>query len=171
MKLTIKTLPMYCRAYGRCLHWAQGTNGAGYPQCNVGGKAVLVRRHVYRDLLGKPLAPRQPIVSQCGHRLCVTPGCLRVTSQSRLLADCYADGRRGGAGEYLARLAKAQTEGWTKLDWGKVDEIRALPLDMTDIEIGRLYGVHAKTVQHVRAGKSWRTAANASSVFAWRPAA
>lgn len=166
---TLETLPMYCVEYGDCLYWAQGTNGEGYPQANIDGKTVMMRRWIFRHLMGKELASRQPIVSRCGHKLCVTPACLHATTMGAVLRKAYRDGVRSTQHEYLARLKNAQKFGMAKLTPDQVLEIRALSPDVTHTKAAEMYGVGWRAISDIRRGQSWRHQAPAASVFSWRP--
>lgn len=170
MRLTLESLPMYCHDFGNCAHWAQGVNSAGYPIANIDGKpGTLVRRYVFTALLGNDLAPRQPLVARCGHKLCVSPSCLYASTMGKVLRKAYRDGLRSTQHEYLARLRTAQRNGWAKLTDEKAAEMRKLTPEVSHSEAAKLFGVHRTTASQVRRGKSWRNSAPASSVFAWRP--
>lgn len=169
MKLTLETLPRYCNDCGDCMLWALGRNSSGWPQARLDGKPWLVGRYIVIQLLGREVGSRQAVTTRCGDRNCVAPEHLVVRSRSAIMRTAYATGRRMTAAEYAARLARCQSEGRAKLDWGLVEQIRARPQAETHAEIARAFGVHEKTVANVRTFRSWRLQAAASSVFSWRP--
>lgn len=166
---TRDTLRLYCVEVGDCLHWAQGTNNQGYPQANVDGKVVMMRRYVYAHIMGNELASRQPLSTRCGHKLCLSPVCLYATTMGAVLKKAYRQGKRSTQREYIARLRRAQKEGMAKLTFDQVDQIRNLPADISHEQAGRMFGVGPKAVSSIRRGLTWREYAPASSVFAWRP--
>lgn len=160
---------MYCDTDGDCLLWRNGVNGQGYPQANINGKVVLVRRYVYTCLCGKKLGKYEPLASLCDNKLCVSPDCIRKTTHTEVLRRAYKHGKRNTAMEYAARLRRASEDGMCKLSWEKVQQIRELSPTHSDSELGRRYGVHHKTIGSIRKGKSWRMVTKGSTAFTWRP--
>lgn len=167
MKLTLDTLPMYCHEEGDCLLWAQGLNSTGYPQANVGGRIVLVRRYVYRELCGLRAGPRQPISARCGQKLCVSPRCLFSSTAGDVLTRAYALGFRSRQNECLARQRRTRELGWAKLSDDDVVRLRALGDDVSNAEAGRMFGVSAQTARRARRGVSWRKLVPGASAFTW----
>lgn len=171
MKLTLETLHLYCHSEGDCLLWKLGINGAGYPQAMLDGKpGQMVRRYVFCNLMQKRAGDRQVIRSLCGNKLCVSPACLRRATKGDVLRIAYASGSRNTRTEYMSRLEAAKKQGMVKLDWDKVEKIRALPEEVSDQQAAAMFGVYRSTINKIRAGRSWRVQKLCTDVFSWRPA-
>lgn len=163
MKLTLDTLRYYCTCDGDCLIWNQTINSSGYPTATLEGKpGQSVRTYVYRNLLGKKLNHPMVVASRCGDKRCVNPDHLVRRTRSDIQREVYASGRRNAATEYLARF---NGYGRHVLDWAKVHDIRSRPTHQTHSSIAAELGVSRRCIQDVRMGRTWRQAADRSSVF------
>lgn len=166
MKLTLENLPMYCTACGDCLLWNQGVQSGGHPQAHINGKpGVLVRRHLFTELLGQRIPKGHLVTTKCGNRLCLAPEHVITMSMSKLKARDYSEGRRIVATEYASRLRGRLSHGRVVLDWGKVAEIRAAGPEVTNTALAVKFGTSLKTIGNARRGKTWRVSHAASSVF------
>lgn len=171
MRLTLDNLAMYCHDCGDCLRWAQGLNSTGYPQANIGGKPVMVRRYVFTELLKKQIPQGCCVTARCGDKTCVAPEHLVAMKRGSVLVLAYAQGKRMHAAEYGARLRQMQRTGRTSLDWAKVNEIRSRPASTTHAALAAEFGVSPRCISDARRGVSWRMQMPASSVFALGAAA
>ncbi len=165
MKLTKDNWKLFCEECGDCILWKQGTTGQGHPIARVDGKTSNVRRMVYEWTHGK-VAKHLRVTNVCGRSRCLVH--LKARTPGECLKLAYATGKRGGAQEYAARLAANVKLGRTKLNWDKVDQIRAIqgvPLK----DLAATYQVHLSTIKDIRSYKTWISPG--SSVFTWRKAA
>lgn len=167
MKLTLENLHMYCDEVGECLYWAQGVNSAGYPNAKIDGKTTMIKRHVFKLATGMQLDKMQLVSSRCGHKLCVTPGCLFATTHSAIIKKQYKSGARNKAFEYPSRLARAKMTGKAKVNEEIVAAIRALPQGTSAAEAAAQFGIHKSTANNIMTGRSWKTCVNSASVFNW----
>lgn len=157
MRLTLDNLPTFCIEYDGCLLWGRSVNSLGYPQARIDGKpGQMVRRHVFRDLLGKQLRPGQRVSSRCGDRLCVAPACLVARSPGAIQREAYRSGRRSTEREYMARHRLGVLMSGSTMTWEIADQIRREPAHLAHTEVARKYGLGATAVSKIRRGVSWR---------------
>jgi hypothetical protein len=86
-----------------------------------------------------------------------------------VLKKAYATGARCTRRELQARQNQAVRQGWAKLDWQKVDEIRSKHPEKNITELAKEYGVSHKAVSEVVRNLSWVKIETPASVFQWRP--
>lgn len=123
MKLTLDTLPLYCRRLAGCLIWQQGTKRQGYPQARIDGVTWIVARYVWQLLGHDRPPPTHAIVPRCGRMLCVDPKCLHLVPRGDILRRDYAQDRRPRSSRTPAherqdaqRLAKRRPKA-VRLSW------------------------------------------------------
>ena len=165
MKLTLDSLPMYCREVGDCLYWNLSCNSAGKPQARLDGQYWLVQRYVYTVLMDNEIREGNRVTTRCCSLKCISPKCLIQSNYSAILKRSYAKGKRSLASEYGARVQNLVKAGRTKLDYEKAAEIRASELKAS--ELAELYGVGIGTINRVKKGEYWR--AHGTSIFTYRP--
>lgn len=148
--ITEKDLKDRSDEVGDCWIWNQGTSNTGYPQMKVYGCGCKLVRRLAAELAGKTPAPRQPVDTTCGEKLCVNPDHMRLTTQK-------AVGKRAaerGAFSTVSRAAKisaASRAGRVKLTDEQVAEIRASSEPET--KRAPLYGVNRSYIGRIRRGQ------------------
>lgn len=138
--------------FGDCLLWTGAISKGGYPIFKPTGKCcTLVRREVYR-LSGRYAAAKQPVMTVCGERCCLSPAHLRATTTSKV-AQAAAD---RGAWSSPLRSAKiaASRRGTMKLTQAEADLIR-VSVESGPVLAAR-YGVCRGMVNRIKAGQAWK---------------
>lgn len=154
---------------GNCVIWQQGLNSHGYPQGRWDNRPVLVARLVIQHRDKRPMSRKECAVAACGNRLCVSEICLKRTNRSVVMRRSYRSGARDLSKERIARNQIAIDKGWAKLDWQKVDEIRAKYPHKNITQLAQEYGMSQKAVSKVVRNLSWVRCEIPASVFQWRP--
>jgi hypothetical protein len=150
---TWKRLRDSCEEVGTCWLWKGAVQGTGYPTASHEGKAVLMRRLVYTELMGKS-ATGMRIVTRCGNKLCLSEDCLVSKSRGDVLRRSYED-RVARNPLYLKRYQQIPGEiGIGKLDAEKATAIRES--GRTAVEEAQRYGVHPETIREIRRGNTWK---------------
>ncbi|MDD0837892.1 hypothetical protein PSQ40_04840 [Curvibacter sp. HBC61] len=135
---------------GDCLIWHGSVSGDGYPTMKFMGSCRLVRRLVI-EAKGQELAPRQPVMTTCGEKLCVSPAHLTPTSWAVI---GQAAAKRGAFSrpDRRAKIAAARRKAG-KLTMEKAREIR-LSTDTYEVLSAR-YGVNRTIISRVKNGRAW----------------
>jgi hypothetical protein len=134
-----------------CWNWLGATVRSGHGVVRVGAKTHLAHRVFFRYFVGVLFA------GLVTHHLCHNPKCV---NPSHLRAMTRAEHNR----------VHAESHG--KLNYDSVREIRILwgEGSMSQVELGRRYGVDHATISLVVLGKTWKDAASVaaqdSQVFA-----
>jgi len=157
MTITVKDLKDRSDEIGDCWIWNQGTSANGYPQMKPVGCGCKLVRRLAVELAGKALAPRQPVDTTCGEKLCVNPDHMRPTTPK-------AVGRRAAArGAFStpsrgARISAARKAGRVKLTDEQVAQIRAS--DEPETTLGPRFGVNRSYIGRIRRGQDRKDYSN-----------
>lgn len=121
-------------------------NPQTYFKMHLDGKAVRVHRYVYcmANNVSMESITGLVVMHSCDNPECINPDHLVLGTQTDNVADCVAKGRNvHGERCNLAILTE--------------DNVRAIrKSSKTNIELGRLYGVHRMTINKIRLRQSWR---------------
>lgn len=134
---------------GECWIWKQGVTRNGYPQMKVKGCGCMLVRRVAAEIAGKPPAPRQPVDTTCGEKLCVLPEHMRPTTPTAVGRRAAMRGAFSGVSR-AAKIAAARRVGRVKLSDEQVSEIRASTKSETIL--ARKFGVHRSYIGRIRRG-------------------
>ncbi|WP_439587505.1 hypothetical protein [Hydrogenophaga sp.] len=142
-----------CIEEGNCWMWQGPIGKTGYPITKLKGHQApaLVRRLVV-ELVGRPPAPRQPVIATCGDRRCCNPAHLELSSPSEV----GKAAAKKGAFSSLTRRAKISAgvrASGTKLTEQQAEEIRASDKPLR--EISRQYGINRSGVRRIKTGETW----------------
>lgn len=150
--ITIDYLRERSDEVGDCWIWKRAAGKAGYPvMSRRSGGDGLVRRAAAR-LAGLEPAPRQPVVSCCGDKLCVNPAHMRL-STVKLVAKKAA---KDGAYSRLPRRVKiaATKRAASKLTMADARAIRASTMRLADL--AKKHDVSLGTIKSIRIGRTWK---------------
>jgi hypothetical protein len=139
-----------------CWRWQANTYPNGYGQFAVRCRPRLAHRVSWELEHGVPVPNGLCVCHRCDNRSCVNPAHLFLGTQRDNVRDCIAKGRarrgpgfkgRSGERNYAAKLTQTQ-----------VDEIRSRYATgaVTQVELGRLYGVTFQSIHHIVRNKRWR---------------
>lgn len=130
-----------------CWIWSGLTNIAGYGRLYFEGKDYVAHRASYETWVGE--VPEGLIVR---HR-CDSPGCM---NPKHLVPGSYQDNHDDMVSRGRERFADPEDFPHSKLDWGKVDEIRNLRAEGKTLEqIASRYSVNRSTIGYVVRGDTW----------------
>lgn len=125
-----------------CWIW-NGSLVRGYGSARIDGKTRRVHRVMY-EIVNGPIPKGKVIMHTCDNPSCINPDHLRCGTQLENIRDCILKGRKSPHPPPLrAKLSKDQ-----------VMEIKNS--DTPNQELANLYGVHRKTIEDIRKGKTWR---------------
>ena len=130
-----------------CWEWNAGRNRKGYGNIKVAGKDLRAHRVAYEvwvDLIPDGMQ----VMHICDNPPCINPDHLRVGTNKDNADDRDAKGRQ--------RVLRGEENGFSKLTWENVQEIRDLYGDHTQAELARMYGVSPRTIMLVRTNQAWR---------------
>jgi hypothetical protein len=116
-----------------CWEWQRAKCLIGYGRIRIDGKAMAAHRMTYEQAHG-PIPDGMGLDHLCRNPSCVNPAHLEPVTHVENV-------RRGAT---------------PKLTMQKADQIRLLLPTMTNVEIGRRFGVSAGTISAVRTGRTWR---------------
>ena len=160
--VTLDIIRERCNEEGECWLWSQGHNSAGHPVVRHDGETRLVRR-VAAKLAGKDIDGKL-LRATCRNSGCCNPAHLVPTSRSKISRDTHAAADEGMRVSRAAACRRSVVlRGVAKLNPAIVAALKLRP--ETDTEIAREMGLHPKTINDARNGRTWRTAAPNSSVF------
>jgi len=147
MKLAERT-----EEFGDCHLWTGSTTEQGYPTYKpFGCGCKLVRRAMF-ELNGGVLAPRVPIVTTCGEKLCINPVHLKSSTVSAVGKEA---GKRGGW-KTKTRCAKIAA---SKRKTGKLTMEIARTIRMsseTGPVLAARHGTHRSLVTKIKSGDAWK---------------
>lgn len=134
-------------APAHCWPWKGSLCEDGYGRARYDGKTWIASRLAYLVSYGEH--PGQALICHhCDNPACCNPGHLYAGTKSDNEKDKFRRGRASMKGE-SNRSAKLTAD--------KVSEIRNLfAQGKSNMEIGRLLGVHHSTISKIRTGASWR---------------
>lgn len=128
-----------------CLIWPFQFSAKGYGQIVVKGRNTQASRYMCELAHGAPSTGKHEAAHSCGVHACCNPNHLRWATPAENDADKIVHGRTNrGKKHYLS-----------KLDEGKVREIRALHPTLGTAELARRVGVSPSCIWAVVARKSW----------------
>lgn len=141
-----------------CWLWTAMLNHAGYGilGVSVANKTTpkLAHRLSYETHVG-PIPEGMYVCHRCDQPSCVNPAHLFVGTQQANMADMLAEGRSSAGKSFAGR--RGENHGMAKLDWGKVDEIRAKYAagGVSQRDLGAEYGVAHRTIGLIVRGSLW----------------
>jgi hypothetical protein len=124
-----------------CWDWSAGTDQDGYGQVRIDGKTR--RSHVISHKIFNGPVGGLHVLHSCDRPVCVNPAHLHLGTISDNISEMVA--RR--------RNVKGERTGNARLTEEGVRLIRQS--DLTNIELGKILGVHHSTVSLVRLGRRW----------------
>lgn len=127
-----------------CHIWTGATNGYGYGEIRRNGRKNKAHRISY-ELYKGPIPDGLIIRHTCDNPPCVNPDHLLTGTKSDNMQDSIARGRD----------ARGETTGTSKLKEWQVREIRTMG-GTTAAAVGKLFGVHRRTITDIRLGKTWK---------------
>lgn len=150
--MTITPADIEARAdeVGDCLIWHGSISGEGYPTMKCGGACRLVRR-VMMEAQGIELAPRQPVITTCGEKLCVSRKHLKKSTVA-LAAQAAAARGAYSRPDRRAKIAAGKRK-IGKLSMAIAREIR-LSTETGPVLAAR-YGVNRSLINRIKNGKAW----------------
>lgn len=134
-----------------CWNWTGGITKTGYGILYVGDTYHLAHRLAYGEFVG-PIPDGLFILHRCDNRACVNPDHLRAGTHADNMAD-MKERQRYKLPPKTAR-ARGERNQNAKLSVEAVRDI--LSSELTKAALAEKYGVDKRTVQSVRARKSWR---------------
>jgi len=130
-----------------CWEWTAGRNHKGYGTLKVAGKDLRAHRVAYEVWVG-PIPEGMHVLHVCDNPPCINPAHLWVGTNKDNADDRDAKGRQ--------RVLRGEENGFSKLTWENVQEIRDLYGDHSQAELARMYGVSPRTIMLVRTNQAWR---------------
>lgn len=91
---TLETVHQRCTDDGDCWMWAQAVNSGGHPMASVERRPGVLVRRVAFTLAKGPITPGLSIQNTCRRKLCCNPAHMAAVSNSAILTEAYASGRR-----------------------------------------------------------------------------
>ncbi len=126
-----------------CWLWTLALKGDGYGVATVNGKYVRAHRLSWQAFRGE-IPEGRNVLHKCDVRHCVNPEHLFLGDNADNSADMVQKGRSAkGSGHSQARLTE-----------GQVAEI--LASDKSNRQLAAEYGVVHGTIDHIKAGKTWK---------------
>ncbi len=107
---------------------------------------VLAHRFAYSTKFG-PIPSGMSVLHRCDNRPCCNPDHLFLGTQADNVADMMHKKRN--------RQPKGSSQALSKITEAQAEEIRALRGQMTQADIGTLYGIAQCTVSKIQRGTSW----------------
>jgi hypothetical protein len=136
---------------GPCWEWLAATNNHGYGRFRFPWGHQLAHRFSY-ELANGPIPKGNGYHGTCVLHRCDNPGC--VNPEHLWLgthADNMADKDNKCRGPHGDRCFHA------KLTWDDVENIRANSMNLTQRELGELFGVTQATVSDIVCNKTWKS--------------
>jgi hypothetical protein len=136
-------------APGGCVLWTAKTNARGYGVFRLGKRVLLAHRVSYVQANGQ-IPDGMQVCHQCDTAACVNPQHLLLGSAADNAQDKIKRGRAKG-------INAAGANGRAKLDWDKVDEIRArLKTGESQRKLAAEFGVTQAQVSEIQLGRTWK---------------
>lgn len=128
-----------------CLLWPFRKIGKGYGAFQIGGKSVYCHRWVCEKTHGNPPSSRHQVAHSCGNRPCCNPLHLRWATKAENEADKLVHGS----------LPRGEQISWSKLTRENVREIRRLRGQLTQSQLGKMFGVSVGAINGVQRRATW----------------
>jgi len=144
MEKFIKTAP------DNCWEWNSSKNSNGYGVLEINRKPIKAHRIAWEFAYG-PIPAGIDVCHRCDNPACVNPQHLFLGTHRDNMRDMAIKGRAHGGGLIGER------NGFSKLTWTKVEEIRRLRIDgLSEPKLAAIFGVHHSTIHYVLTGQSWK---------------
>lgn len=130
-----------------CIEWQMARSAHGYPKIWLQGRIVIVSRYILTMLVGPPEADMKAMHT-CDNPPCINPDHLKWGTHTDNMRDSFAKNRmtrNHGENHHKVKLTESQ-----------VREIRSLKGTMTNVNLGKKYGVSRSAISHVLSGKNWK---------------
>lgn len=141
----LKTLLLTIPADDSCMEWPRGRHNRGYGKIWTGTRE-FVHRVAYRLAIGT-VPDGMEVLHKCDNPPCFRPSHLAIGTHDDNMKDAARKGRTH-AGE-RHRDHKVTVE--------QVKEIRALSGDVTQRELGRMYGLDKSVISRMVTRQTWRS--------------
>lgn len=155
-KITTETAYLFwervdIRNHTECWEWIGLLNTHGYGQARFDGKNMNASRAAWMIFHGE--VPGGLVVChKCDNRKCCNPYHMFVGTQGDNVRDCNQKGR--GRSHFVCGSAHPRVN--AKLDLDKVAKAKRLyEAGVTQVEIGRMFGVDSSVISRAVRGKSW----------------
>jgi hypothetical protein len=133
---------------GQCWKWKAATNANGYGIFGINRGCKLAHRVSYEMAHG-PIPEGLCVCHTCDNKPCVNPAHLWVGTVADNNADRDRKGRASGGG------LKGQDHSQAKLTADDVENIRANEMNLTQRELGEIFGVSQTLISHIIRRKIW----------------
>lgn len=156
--VTLKMVHDRCVEEGECWIWKNALGQTGYPIIRARPHPCMLVRRVVAVLSGRAPAPRQPVVTTCGEKLCCNPEHLFPSTARRVGMAAARRGAFNGAGR-IAKITHTKRSGpQAKLSMEIARSIRSS--DKSSPVLAAEHGVHRSLILRIRQGTAWRDTAH-----------
>jgi hypothetical protein len=146
-----------------CWIWQEGKATDGYGQTRIGADTTrLVHRIMYREAYGD-FDRKMLICHKCDTPACCNPDHLFIGTNSDNVRDAankgrMAKGKKNGCYIHPEKVPRGTTNGMSVLTEDKVIEIRNRYAkgDISQLNLGKLYGVSEHTIWTIVHRKTWK---------------
>jgi hypothetical protein len=143
-------IPVHCPELGNCWVWKRAKNEHGYGDFRTFGDHDKAHRVAWQIKHGG-ITKKVFVLHKCDNPACVNPSHLFTGTQKDNIQDMIRKGRHGYTPHY------GENNGYSKLTWEKVREIRLLFLKggFTHIALAHKFGVSRPCICQVVNHKHW----------------
>jgi hypothetical protein len=128
-----------------CWEWKGGFSNSGYGQFKANGKVKQSHRFAYESYYGE-IPEGLHILHKCHNRKCCNPFHVYAGTNQDNIND------KVGAG----RQSRGETSGRSNLTSMQIIEIRENKLNLSRVELGKIYQVNPATISKIALHKSWK---------------
>lgn len=150
MTALTERIRLKCVECGDCLLWHGAVNRGGFPFISSGRKAVSVRRAVYEEKHG-PIPAGLVVAPVCGHKACVSDGCLEAMTRKESARRAAARGAFITPASIRARTVTRRSQSKYRDVIARVKNAKHGTLKAVAEEVGMSYAF----AKLVRQGKKW----------------
>lgn len=141
-----------------CWEWVGSIKSGGYGQFKLNGSPRLAHRVSY-EIHNGPI-PKGPgyhgtcVCHTCDNPPCVNPAHLWLGTNADNVADKVRKGRSKVDCSHL-RVKPGQYHPSAKVTWDDVENIRANTMNLTQRELGEMFGIARSTVSAIQRQENW----------------